>query len=99
MKVTFSRSMLFVLFITLTTIISCRKSIFDRAPQTQVIKAYNQYEVKYQSSTEDSILHFELEIAKKGKSDDIVNEAFDIDLKGKKYLTSIYHTPHEKSLG
>ena len=101
MKSTFSsptRLILFVAFIILTTVIACRKNIFDRVPETQLTETYHQYKVKYQSSTEDSILHFELEISKTEKSADIIHETIDIDLKGNKYLTSIYQILQDRSL-
>lgn len=85
-----TRLILFVVFIVLTTIVACRKNIFDRKPETQLTKTYDQYEVNYQSSTADSILHFEIEISKTGSFSDVIDETLDIDLKGKKYLNNIY---------
>lgn len=63
-----------------------------------VKNTYNQLLVDYQSSFRDSILHFGLEISNTEKSMDIIDEELDIDLKGKKYLNSIYETLNERSL-
>ncbi|MRG46128.1 hypothetical protein GFS24_13445 [Chitinophaga sp. SYP-B3965] len=76
-------------------IVACRKNISDRTAETQVNKTVNEYVVDYRSSFKDSVLHFELEIS---KTAEIIKEDLDIDLKGKRYLKTIYQTLQERSL-
>ena len=100
-KLTFGQSsvlFIFGLLIILTTIVACRKTIYDGVPETHINKTHNQYLIDYQSSSKDSILHFELEISKTGKLTDIINEDIDVDLKGNKYLHNIYETLQKRSL-
>lgn len=86
------------LFVCLTIITACRRSFFDRLPETHLNKTQNEYVVDYQSTLKDSILRFTVEISKKGESTVVVDEAIEIDLKGKKYLKTVYQDLKERSL-
>ncbi|TCC98322.1 hypothetical protein [Pedobacter hiemivivus] len=52
----------------------------------------------WQNSIRDSLLSFDLEVSKVGTSTSIIDEGIEIDLKGKKYINSIYQTLQEKSV-
>jgi hypothetical protein len=81
------------LFVCLTIITACRRSFFDRLPETHLNKTHNEYVV-----LKDSILRFTVEISKKGESAVVVDEAIEIDLKGNKYLKTVNQDLKERSL-
>lgn len=72
--------------------------LFQETADFKISKTSDQFSIQYESLVRDSLLHIDFEVSKVGSLSTIIDENIDVDLKGKKYLQSIYQKLQEKSM-